>query len=94
MLKKLEIKPEQHQKLIEYCQQRRIEFLSTAFDSQSINLLSSLSSQRWKVPSGEITNFPYLKKVVPKKPVIISTVMGNLGGIEAAKSFQILKEIE
>ena len=85
MLEKLEINPEQHQKLIDYCQQCGIEFLSTAFDLQSINLLSSLSPQRWKVPSGEITNFPYLKRIGQKKqPVIISTGMANLGEIEAA----------
>jgi Sialic acid synthase len=58
MLKRLELHPEQHVELIDYCQQKSIEFLSTAFDMSSIELLASLSLKRWKIPSGEITNLP------------------------------------
>ena len=85
MLKRLELQPEQHSELIEYCEQRNIEFLSTAFDTSSIQLLASLKLKRWKVPSGEITNLPYLRHIGSQgKPVILSTGMANLGEIEAA----------
>ena len=60
MLQQLELKPEQHFELIDYCQHQGIEFLSTAFDTPSIQLLESLKLKRWKIPSGEITNLPYL----------------------------------
>lgn len=85
MLQQLELKPEQHGELINYCQQRGIEFLSTAFDSPSIELLASLNLKRWKIPSGEITNLPYLRQIGAQgQPVILSTGMANLGEIEAA----------
>lgn len=60
MLRRLELHPDLHGELIDYCQQKGIEFLSTAFDSSSIELLASLKIKRWKIPSGEITNLPYL----------------------------------
>ncbi len=85
MLKRLELQPEQHAELINYCQQQNIEFLSTAFDMSSIDLLASLTLKRWKVPSGEITNLPYLRQIGSQgQPVILSTGMANLGEIEAA----------
>ena len=85
MLQKLELTPEQHLKLIDYCEACGIEFLSTAFDPVSIDLLTSFKLQRWKIPSGEITNLPYLRKIgCLKQPVILSTGMANLGEIEAA----------
>ena len=85
MLQKLELTPEQHLQLIDHCRAYGIEFLSTAFDSVSIDLLISLKLQRWKIPSGEITNLPYLRKTGSlKQPVILSTGMANLGEIEAA----------
>lgn len=85
MLEKLELKAEQHEPLIEYCQQKNIEFLSTAFDIPSIDLLSKLKIKRWKIPSGEITNLPYLRKIgAMKGPVILSTGMATLGEIESA----------
>ncbi len=91
MLQGLELKPEQHGPLIDYCQQRRIEFLSTAFDSFSIELLAALKLKRWKIPSGEITNLPYLRKIASQgQPVILSTGMANLGEIEAA--LEVLEE--
>jgi N-acetylneuraminate synthase len=85
MLQQLELKPEHHGQLIEHCQQRCIEFLSTAFDPPSIKLLASLQIKRWKIPSGEITNLPYLRQIGAQgQPVILSTGMTNLGEIEAA----------
>jgi N-acetylneuraminate synthase len=85
MLQQLELMPEQHSQLIEHCQQRSIEFLSTAFDPPSIELLASLQLKRWKIPSGEITNLPYLRQIGAQgQLVIISTGMANLGELEAA----------
>jgi len=85
MLQQLELKSEQHGPLIQHCQERGIEFLSTAFDPPSIGLLASLQLKRWKIPSGEITNLPYLRQIGSLgQPVILSTGMANLGEIEAA----------
>ena len=85
MLKRLELQPDQHAELIEYCQEQNIDFLSTAFDMSSIDLLASLHPKRWKIPSGEITNLPYLRQIgMQRQPVILSTGMANLGEIEAA----------
>ncbi|MCB4378470.1 N-acetylneuraminate synthase [Synechococcus sp. MU1650] len=85
MLKRLELKFDHHIELIEYCQNQGIEFLSTAFDSASISNLAKLNLKRWKVPSGEITNLPYLRDIgAQRKPIILSTGMANLGEIEAA----------
>ena len=85
MLKRLELHPDQHAELIDYCQHQNIEFLSTAFDMSSIELLASLKLKRWKVPSGEITNLPYLRQIGSQGlPVILSTGMANLAEIEAA----------
>ena len=85
MLQKLELTPEHHVQLIDHCKCCDIGFLSTAFDPVSIDLLASLNLQHWKIPSGEITNLPYLRKIRSfKQPVILSTGMANLGEIEAA----------
>lgn len=85
MLKNLELTSDQHLQLIAHCQACGVEFLSTAFDSVSIDLLSSLNLRRWKIPSGEITNLPYLCKIGSlKQPMILSTGMSCLGEVEAA----------
>tara|TARA_B100000073_G_C23737667_1_gene572757 strand:- start:2066 stop:3070 length:1005 start_codon:yes stop_codon:yes gene_type:complete len=85
MLQKLELTQEQHLHLIDHCKKRGIEFLSTAFDSNSLRLLENFNLKRFKIPSGEITNLPYLRKIAAyKKPLILSTGMANLGDIEAA----------
>ena len=85
MLNRLELQSDQHHELVAYCNQRNIEFLSTAFDFPSIELCASLRLKRWKIPSGEITNLPYLRKIGSQcHPVILSTGMANLGEIEAA----------
>jgi len=85
MLKQLELSTEMHGVLIAHCQQRKIGFFSTGFDIQSLDYLASLGAERFKIPSGEITNLPYLRHVGGfGKPVILSTGMANLGEIEAA----------
>lgn len=85
MLKKLELNASQHEELIAYCQKKKIRFFSTAFDMDSIEYLHSLNLGLWKIPSGEITNYPYLKKIAQYgEPTILSTGMCELSDIEAA----------
>ena len=85
MLKKLELSNEQHKALIAYCKLKNIRFFSTAFDMYSIDYLHSLNLGLWKIPSGEITNYPYLKKIASyNEPVILSTGMCELTDIENA----------
>lgn len=85
MLKKLELSHEDHLILIEYCNQKNIKFFSTAFDVDGVHYLDTLGLDRFKIPSGEMTNFPYLRAIAQKnKPIILSTGMGALGEIEEA----------
>ena len=85
MLCKLELSNEDHYQLIKHCEAVNIEFLSTAFDEQSISFLNNLDLKRMKIPSGEITNLHYLRKVCSlKKPLIISTGMATLEEVESA----------
>lgn len=85
MLKKLELKYEHHHVLIEHCQKRKIRFLSTAFDFESLAFLETLNMGLWKIPSGEITNLPYLEKIGRRRePVIISTGMSEMQEVRAA----------
>ena len=85
MLKKLELDIGMHQELIVYCKQKKIMFLSTPFDYDSIKLLVDLEMEIFKVPSGEITNLPYLRAIGElNKKVIISTGMADIGEIEDA----------
>ncbi len=85
MIRRLELNDAMHDELIAHCHQRKIEFFSTAFDLESLDYLMGLGMPRIKVPSGEITNLPYLRKVGGfGKEVILSTGMSNLGEIEAA----------
>lgn len=87
MLKKLELSKEQHFELIEYCNKKNVKFFSTAFDLDSLRFLATLRMGLWKIPSGEITNYPYLKFVAEQKePVILSTGMSTLAEIEDAIS--------
>ena len=84
MLKKLELSPEDHRILIDYCNKMGIKFFSTAFDFDSMDYLHSLKLDLWKIPSGEITNYPYLKKIASyHQPVILSTGMSTMEDIEA-----------
>lgn len=85
MLKKLELSREEHLELIGYCQQRGIHFFSTAFDFDSIEFLDSLHLNLWKIPSGEITNYPYIKQIAQKQgDVILSTGMSTVEDIQNA----------
>jgi len=79
MIKKLELDVDTHKELIAYCQEKDIIFLSTPFDHESIDLLSGFGLQIFKIPSGEITNLPYLRHVGSLgKQVVLSTGMSNL----------------
>lgn len=85
MLKQLELTPSMHEALVAHCQTKNIGFFSTGFDIQSNDYLASLGAQCFKIPSGEITNLPYLRYLGGfGKPVILSTGMATLGEIEAA----------
>jgi N,N'-diacetyllegionaminate synthase len=85
MLKKLELDEAAHQALIDYCEKSNIRFLSTPFDFESIDLLNKLGLDIFKIPSGDITNLPYLRKIgALKKKTILSTGMADLGEIEDA----------
>lgn len=85
MLRKLELDLEAHRALLDECRARKIEFLSTPFDSGSIALLRDLGMQTFKIPSGEITNLPYLREVAKvAKSAILSTGMSDLGEVENA----------
>lgn len=85
MLKKLELSKEHHYTLKEYCDSKHIQFLSTPFDLESIDFLMGLQPKLWKIPSGEITNVPYLQKIASQKqPIIMSTGMCTMHDIENA----------
>jgi N,N'-diacetyllegionaminate synthase len=85
MVKKLELDVKMHKELMTYCKQKNIMFLSTPFDHDSIELLNELGLEIFKVPSGEITNLPYLRHIGKlNKKVILSTGMADIGEIEDA----------
>ena len=85
MLKKLELSADAHLKIIAECRSKGIEFLSSPFDIESIDLLKSLGIKRWKIPSGEITNLPYLRKIASfGQKIILSTGMADMEEIKAA----------
>ena len=85
MLKRLELSVEDHLELIRHCEKCGIRFFSAAFDMDSIDFLHSLQMGLWKIPSGEVTNYPYLKKIASyHEPVILSTGMCTLEDIGAA----------
>lgn len=85
MLRRLELNAEMHDQLVAHCELRKIVFFSTGFDVESIDLLVKLGQQHFKIPSGEITNLPYLRHVGRLgRSVMLSTGMATLGDIEAA----------
>jgi N,N'-diacetyllegionaminate synthase len=85
MVKKLELSFKDFQDLNAYCQSKRIQFLSTPFDLPSIAFLDTLDMPFWKIPSGEVTNLPYLLAIAKtKKPVVMSTGMCEMTEIKAA----------
>lgn len=91
MLKKLELSYGEFLMLKDYCEKQGICFLSTPFDFESIEFLKSIDMPFWKIPSGEITNYPYLVALAKtEKPIVMSTGMCELGEIEAA--IHVLKD--
>ena len=85
MLKNLELSHEDHLELMSYCEERNINFFSTAFDVEGVHYLNDLGLSFFIIPSGEITNYPYLKAVaLCKKPVVMSTGMCSENDIEKA----------
>ncbi len=86
MIRRLELDRAAHEKLIQRCRDRGdIAFLSSPFDLESIDLLASFGLTTFKIPSGEITNLPYLRKIgALRKEVILSTGMATMGEIEQA----------
>ncbi len=91
MIKKLELDASAHRELIQHCQEAGILFLSTPFDLESIDLLLSLGMELFKIPSGEITNLPYLRKIGQlNQKVILSTGMADLA--EVATALRVLTD--
>lgn len=85
MLRRLELTNEMHKELIAHCAMRNIGFFSTGFDIQSVDLLAGLGQKVFKIPSGEITNMPYLRHIGQRgQNVILSTGMATISDIEAA----------
>jgi N,N'-diacetyllegionaminate synthase len=85
MLERLELSPDAHRQLMQACQSRNIQFISTPFEEDSADLLEELGVHAFKIPSGEISNLPFLEYVGRKgKPVILSTGMAFLGEVESA----------
>lgn len=91
MLKKLELFKEEFIELRDYCNQKGIMFLSTPFDLESIDFLASIGVKTWKIPSGEITNYPFLRAIGKRKEsVIMSTGMCTLD--EVRDAIKVLKD--
>lgn len=88
MLDNVKLREEDHDLLMEYCQDAGVEFMSTPYDSQSVDILESTGVNRYKVASADIVNKPLLSSIAETgKPVILSTGMANLGEIERAVDF-------
>lgn len=85
MIKGLELDVDAHKQLIGYCRKKNIAFLSSPFDIESIGLLDQLGLKTFKIPSGEVTNLPYLRKIGRlRKKIIMSTGMADLGEVCSA----------
>ena len=85
MLQRLELDEAAHRCLIEHCREVGIQFLSSPFDAQSADLLDAMDLPLYKIPSGEITNLPFLEHLAGKgRPLILSTGMSTLGEVEEA----------
>lgn len=85
MVKKLELDEDAHYELMDYCKEKNIMFLSTPFDYDSIYLLNKMGLETFKIPSGEITNLPYLRQIGKlNKKIILSTGMSDMKEIEDA----------
>ena len=93
MIKKLELSDDDHIALVEYCKKVGIGFMSSPFDKDGIGYLDTLKVDFFKIPSGEITNLPYLRELTKfNKKIILSTGMSNLDEIKDA--LEILKGLE
>lgn len=91
MIKKLELSFDQFRKIKKYCEKKEILFLSTPFDLDSVEFLQELQIPFWKIPSGEITNLPYLIKIAKTgKDIILSTGMCRMD--EIATALHVLME--
>jgi len=87
MLQKLELSAEDHYELIKHCKSRGVKFLSTAFDLDSIDFLKKMGITLFKIPSGELTNLPYLEKITEvADEVILSTGMSTMEELEESIS--------
>jgi N,N'-diacetyllegionaminate synthase len=85
MLQRLELDVTAHERLVDHCREIGIQFLSSPFDTQSADLLATINVPLYKVPSGEITNLPFLRHLASKgRPLILSTGMSTLGEVEEA----------
>lgn len=85
MVKKLELSYDDHQVLVDYCNDLGIKFFSTAFDFDSIEYLHSLNLGLWKIPSGEVTNYPFLKRIAQyNEKTILSTGMCDMEDVRDA----------
>ncbi len=85
MIRKLELSESDHAELMELCRKRKIDFLSSPFDEESADLLDRLGIGVFKIPSGELTNHPFLEHIArKKKPMILSTGMSSLDEVEEA----------
>ena len=94
MLKKLELTEKDHYKLIEHCKKNKIKFMSSAFDIEGLKLLNKLNLDFFKIPSGEITNYPYLNEISKfNKKVILSTGMSNINEIKTALDILTSKKV-
>lgn len=91
MLKRLELNETQHLELIDYCHKKGVKFLSTAFDLDSIDMLAGFNLDLWKIPSGEITNYPYLAKIAGfQQPIVMST--GMCDNVDIKNALDVLLE--
>lgn len=91
MIKKLELDTDTHKELIDYCKSKNIMFMSTPFDLDSVDMLNDLGLKIFKIPSGEITNLPYLRKIGKlNKKIVLSTGMANMDEIGDALNVLVL----
>lgn len=91
MLRKLILSDQEYVDLSEYCKKKNIGFISTPFEIDSLKFLFNIDMDFWKIPSGEVTNYPFLVEVAKtSKPVVLSTGMSNLE--EVKQAVRVLKE--
>ena len=91
MLSNLELEVDHYYELIKHCEDVGIEFLTTAFDLESLSLIEKFNLRRFKIPSGEINNYPYLRKIGDmKRPIILSTGMSEL--VEIRNAINVLEK--